>query len=131
MKTLPTWVACALMAGLASVAPADDNWSATEISTAAVRALAAPGVTYPVILDVRTPEEYAAGHVPGAINIPHDQVRARLAEIDSAKDQPIVVYCRSGRRAAQALATLHDAGFSRLLHMTGDMLAWDQEAGTK
>ena len=101
MKTLPTWVACALMAGLASVAPADDNWSATEISTAAVRALAAPGVSSPVILDVRTPEEYAAGHVPGAINIPHDQVRARLAEIDSAKDQPIVVYCRSGRRAAR------------------------------
>ncbi len=127
MKTLPTWVACALMAGFASLAAADDTFSATEISPAAVRALAAPGATSPVILDVRTPEEFAAGHVPGAINIPYDQVHARLAEIASAKDQPIVVYCRSGKRAAKALATQHDAGYSRLLHMTGDMLAWDKE----
>ena len=49
------------------------------------------------VLDVRTPEEYAAGHVPGAVNIPHDQLASRLAEVP--KDTEVVLYCRSGRRA--------------------------------
>lgn len=77
-----------------------------------------------VVLDVRTPEEFAAGHVPGAINIPHDQLATRVAELADARDKEIVAYCRSGRRAALALTTLHDAGFAQLSHLDGDFLAW-------
>jgi rhodanese-related sulfurtransferase len=77
------------------------------------------------VLDVRTPEEFAAGHVPGAINVPHDQVEARLPELQTklgGKD--VVVYCRSGRRAGMALSVLEQAGFRRLGHLEGDMNAW-------
>jgi len=81
-----------------------------------------------VVLDVRTPEEYAAGHVPRAINISHDALASRLPELEDAKDLPVVVYCRSGRRSALALDVLRDAGFTNLIHLQGDMLGW-QEAG--
>lgn len=77
-----------------------------------------------LILDVRSPEEYAEGHVPGAINIPHDQLGSRLAEIGSYKDKEIVLYCAVGGRAAKAANTLRAAGFSKLLHLDGDMNGW-------
>jgi rhodanese-related sulfurtransferase len=80
-----------------------------------------------VILDVRTPEEFAAGHVPGARNIPHDQLPNRLAEITGAKEKDVVVYCRSGKRAAVAEETLTSNGFKRLLHLDGDMIKWQEE----
>lgn len=81
-----------------------------------------------LILDVRTPEEFAAGHVPGAKNIPHDQLSNRLAELAGAKDKDIIVYCRSGRRSEMALNTLSSQGFKRLLHLEGDMIKWQEEA---
>ena len=77
-----------------------------------------------VVLDVRTPQEFAEGHVPGAINIPHDQVEARLAELAGARDKDLVVYCRSGKRAALAAETLRKHGFTRLQHLEGDMAGW-------
>lgn len=77
-----------------------------------------------VLLDVRTPEEFAEGHVPGAINIPHDQVESRLAELAGAKDKDLVVYCRSGRRAELATDTLRKHGFTRVSHLDGDMNGW-------
>ncbi len=77
-----------------------------------------------LVLDVRSPEEYKAGHIPGAINIPHDQVSSRLAEISSHKNNEVVLYCRSGRRVAIAADILQSAGFSKLLHLDGDMYDW-------
>jgi rhodanese-related sulfurtransferase len=74
------------------------------------------------LLDVRTPEEFAAGHVPGAVNIPHDQVAARLAEVP--KDKDVVLYCHSGRRAGLAADTLAAHGYKRLSHLEGDMQGW-------
>lgn len=79
----------------------------------------------PLVLDVRTAQEYAAGHVPGAINLPHDQVAARIAEIDGARDRDVIVYCRSGRRSELALGTLRAQGFGKLWHLEGDYLAWE------
>jgi phage shock protein E len=80
-----------------------------------------------VVLDVRTPEEFAAGHVPGARNVSHDQLPAKLAELASLKDKEVVLYCRSGRRTALAEQTLRGAGFTRLRHLEGDWLAWQAE----
>jgi len=74
------------------------------------------------VLDVRAHEEYAAGHVPGAVNIPHDQVASRLAEVP--KDKDVVLYCRSGRRSALASEVLADNGYTRLQLMQGDMPGW-------
>ena len=80
-----------------------------------------------LVLDVRGAEEYAAGHVPGARNLPHDEVGARAGELRVAKDagQQIVVYCRSGRRAALAIEALRKAGFEKLAHLEGDYMGWE------
>lgn len=80
-----------------------------------------------VLLDVRTPAEFAEGHLPGAINIPHTDLEARLAELEKSKGQDIVVYCRSGNRSEQALGVLRKAGFERLFHLKGDYLGWSGE----
>jgi phage shock protein E len=80
-----------------------------------------------VVLDVRTPEEFAAGHIPGALNIPHDQLPNRLAELAGAKNKDVVVYCRSGRRSAIAQEALLRQGFTSVKHLDGDMLKWQEE----
>ena len=80
-----------------------------------------------VVLDVRTPAEYAEGHVPGAINIPHTELGARIAELAGAREKDIVVYCKSGVRAEEALGVLGKAGFKRLYHLKGDYTRWSEE----
>ena len=74
------------------------------------------------LLDVRTPQEYAEGHVPGAVNVPQEQLASRLAEVP--KDKDVVIYCRSGRRSVLAADILAANGYSRLSHLEGDMNAW-------
>jgi phage shock protein E len=73
---------------------------------------------------MRTPKEFAEGHVPGAINISHDQLEGRLSELDDDRDRDVVVYCRSGHRAGIALDMLEKAGFKRLYHLEGDYMGW-------
>ena len=79
-----------------------------------------------VIVDVRTPEEYAEGHIPGAINIPldtlGDEQPAELPDLD----QRIYVYCRSGRRSATATAILAGIGYTDVVDF-GGILDWDGE----
>lgn len=78
-----------------------------------------------VLLDVRTAEEFSAGHLPRARNIAHDVLGQRLDDLADARDGEIVVYCRSGRRSRMALEVLRAAGFRRLAHLDGDWLAWE------
>jgi len=82
----------------------------------------------PVILDVRSPEEYAEGHIPGAINVPYDQIPANLDSLESFVSAEVVVYCRTGRRAGVAEKVLREAGFTRVLDLEGHMTSWN-EAG--
>ena len=81
-----------------------------------------------LILDVRTPDEYAEGRVPNAINIPHNEIDQHIALITQAEKEgkEIVVYCRSGRRAGHAESVLQNAGIKTLFHLKGDMNAWTQ-----
>ncbi len=78
----------------------------------------------PLLLDVRTPQEYAAGHVPGAINIPHTELGSRAEELSAYRQVELVLYCEDGRRTALAATTLHGRGFERLLHLEGDFSVW-------
>lgn len=80
-----------------------------------------------IILDVRTPEEYAAGHVPGAINIPYTHLPARISELPGAADKDIVFYCVTGVRAERAVSRFRENGFTRLLHLDGDMTQWREK----
>ncbi len=72
-----------------------------------------------LLVDVRTKEEYDAGHLEGALLIPYDQIPERLAEFGDDKNRPIVVYCRSGKRAGVAERTLREAGFTNVLNAGG------------
>ena len=80
--------------------------------------------TAPLILDVRSPREFADGHVPGAINIPHTALADRLKELTQHKGQDVAVYCEAGVRAAVAGEILENSGFENVLHLEGDMRAW-------
>lgn len=75
-----------------------------------------------VILDVRTPEEYAAGYIPGARNIPLAELGGRLDELDP--DAATVVYCKAGSRSATASQLLVDNGFAEVYNMLGGYDAW-------
>jgi len=68
------------------------------------------------VVDVRTPAEFAAGHVPGALNIPHDQMAARHGEIGPSST-PVLLYCKSGRRTDIAARTLREKGFTQIYDM--------------
>lgn len=80
-----------------------------------------------LLLDVREPDEYSAIHAPNAKLIPLGQLNSRLQEIASYKDKPIVVMCRSGRRSAQAVSLLRDAGYSQVSNVKGGILSWESE----
>jgi phage shock protein E len=75
-----------------------------------------------VLVDVRTPQEFASGHIDGAVNIPVTDLAVRQAELGD-KDQAIVVYCRSGARSASAKRTLEASGFTHVLDL-GPMTRW-------
>lgn len=78
-----------------------------------------------LLLDVREPDEYSAVHAPDARLIPLGELGARLQEIAAYKDKPIVVMCRSGRRSSQAVALLHDAGYTKVSNVKGGIVAWE------
>lgn len=65
-----------------------------------------------VLVDVRTPEEYASGHIPGAVNIPYDTIAGNPPTKE--KDSLVIVYCRSGNRSGIAKKTLDSLGYSRV-----------------
>lgn len=71
-----------------------------------------------VLLDVRTPEEYAAGHIEGSLNIPLQSLNVIL-DVISDKDTVIYVYCRSGNRSGQSLSILSDLGFTNVTNIGG------------
>ena len=77
------------------------------------------------LLDVRSNEEYQQGHIKGAVNISFDVISEHTAQLD--KERPIVVYCRSGRRAGIAIETLQQLGFTKLYHLDGDMIGWSEK----
>ena len=94
------------------------RFSAGTVSAAdesAVREALSRGAT---LVDVRTPEEFAQGHWDGAINIPLDDVPARLDEFGEC-DAPVVLYCRTGRRSRLAAATLGQHGFNNVINAGG------------
>ncbi|MBF7074119.1 rhodanese-like domain-containing protein [Glaciecola sp. MH2013] len=79
-----------------------------------------------ILLDVRTPKEYADGHIPTAMNIPVGDLEDMFSKL-SDKDQQIVVYCRSGFRAGRAIDFLKEQGYTNLVHLDGDFGEWEKQ----
>ena len=79
-----------------------------------------------VVLDVRTPEEFEAGHVPGAtnLNFRDEKFAEKVAKLD--KEKTYLVYCATGRRSTGATAKMKEAGFGKLYNFTGSMAEWNK-----
>ncbi|MFN8378001.1 MAG: rhodanese-like domain-containing protein [Anaerolineae bacterium] len=115
-------------------APQTSIPNSSTVSTAVVSGLISPqdftavyvdGGAAHQLIDVRTPEEFASGHLPNAVNIPLDELPNRLGEV--ATDEPVVLYCRSGNRSGQAAQLLASEGYTQVLDL-GGIVAW-QAAG--
>ena len=114
-KILPIFLAALLLAGCA--APAEEN-TYRQINMDEAITMMEEESGY-VILDVRTPEEFAGKHIPGAINIPNETIgAAEIPELPD-KDQLILVYCRSGNRSKQASEKLAALGYSNIVEFGG------------
>jgi rhodanese-related sulfurtransferase len=107
-----------LLVLLTAVTLATVACAAPGITPSDAKALVAKGAP---LVDVRTPEEFAAGHIEGAINIPIDQLDARKGELK--KDADIVLYCRSGARSERGRSLLLGAGFAKVFNL-GSMSNW-------
>lgn len=75
-----------------------------------------------LLVDVRTPAEFADRHLPGAINVPVQELAGRLSELEP-KTRPVVLYCRSGNRSGHAAAQLASAGFAEIYDL-GAINSW-------
>ncbi len=75
------------------------------------------------LIDVRSPSEFAAGHIPGAINIPMDELETRLGDI--RKDRPAILICQSGKRAEMSARLLQDRGYDLRL-LNGGVSEWER-----
>ena len=114
-KVLPILLAALLLAGCA--APVEEiTYRQVNMDDAIAMLEEESGY---IILDVRTPEEYAEKHIPGAINIPNETIgTAEIPELPD-KDQLILVYCRSGNRSKQASEKLAALGYTNIVEFGG------------
>lgn len=121
------WLALVFCAGVACADTHNDPPAAAGVmTTEALAARIAEGKA-PFILDVRTPNEFAEGHVPGAVNVAHSDLGGRLAMLPEDKSAEIVVHCESGRRASVAEKVLLEAGYTNVFDLAGHMRAWRAE----
>lgn len=107
-----------------------------EIDAKRLLALQASGMP---VIDVREPEEFAAGHLPGAVNIPrgvlefqvdgHPALNFRIDPHLSHRREPVILYCRTGGRSALAAEALKRLGFDRPLSLAGGYLRWLETGG--
>jgi len=79
-----------------------------------------------VVVDLRDASEYAAGHITNARHIPEGELAGRMKELEKFKARPIIVACRSGTRAASAVALLRKHGFAEAFALRGGIAAWQQ-----
>lgn len=93
-----------------------------EMTPAAAARLVGDGKTF--VLDVRKATEFAAGHIPGAVNAAHVRLPALMEKVPRGRE--IVVNCRSGARSARALAYLERAGYEKVTNLQGGFLAWEK-----
>ena len=80
-----------------------------------------------LVIDVRDPGEYGAGHILGAKNLPLSRLDSGGAELAAKrKDRPLILYCDTGNRSGKAAAALKAQGYTRVLNLSGGMGAWQQ-----
>lgn len=80
-----------------------------------------------VVVDVREPKEFSAGHIPNAINLPLSSLKDRLRDLDKYKNKPVIMSCRSGNRSQKGAVILRKHGFPTVYNLSGGLLAWERD----
>jgi len=113
----------ALFLSLPSVAIDEEGNEVVSVRPSQLRTMRSSD-RVPLLLDVRTPFEYDAGHIAGAVNIPHTQLEDRLSEVRSGSRHGVVLYCMRGPRARVGENILQTQEIGPLYHLDGGYLAW-------
>jgi len=124
---LPTWLAPVAVAALLLAGCSSSSDAITDVDVAEAQQIVEQGDA--VVLDVRTPQEFAAGHLPGAINIDVESsdFTDRVADLDESTET--LVYCRTGNRSGVATDEMADLGFSNMSDLQGGIEAWTADGG--
>jgi rhodanese-related sulfurtransferase len=80
-----------------------------------------------IVLDVREPAQFSAGHLRDAKNIPLKELPNRIGELDKFKSKSVIVVCQSGLQSAKAIAHLKNAGFNEVVSLNGGLTAWQAQ----
>jgi len=119
MKFVP-WIAVAVVVVVVAIfALKPAAAGTTVVDVKGVQKAAADGVR---IVDVRSVGEFEGGHIPGAQNVPLDQFQSVASQWD--KTAPVLVYCQTGARSAEAVSMLEGLGFTKIRHFDKGIVAW-------
>ena len=108
-----------LAAAISAVAITTSFVAHADVTPQAKQSMVQPEKAKGVWIDVRSAEEFNAGHLQDAVNIPHDKIIEGVKALGSDKDATINLYCRSGRRAEAALTELKNAGYTNVINHGG------------
>jgi len=118
MKKAIPWVVVGVVLLIAFLAFKPAAGTST-VDVKGVEKAAAEGVR---LVDVRSVGEFEGGHIPGAQNVPLDQVQSVASQWE--KSAPVLVYCQTGSRSAEAVSMLEGLGFTKILHFDKGIIAW-------
>ena len=125
LKVVPLLLVILLLAGCAETTGGENYATYRQITMSEAVEMMASESDY-IILDVRRPDEFAAGHIPNAVNIPNESIGADEIDELPDKDRLILVYCRSGNRSKQASEKLVRLGYTNIVEF-GGILDWKGE----
>lgn len=125
LKVVPLLLVILLLAGCAETTGGENDATYRQITTSEAVEMMASESDY-IILDVRRPDEFSAGHIPNAVNIPNESIGADEIDELPDKDRLILVYCRSGNRSKQASEKLVRLGYTNIVEF-GGILDWKGE----
>ena len=125
LKVVPLLLVILLLAGCADTTGGENDTTYRQITMSEAVEMMASESDY-IILDVRRPDEFSAGHIPNAVNIPNESIGADEIDELPDKDRLILVYCRSGNRSKQASEKLVRLGYTNIVEF-GGILDWKGE----
>ena len=115
-------IALVVVSGVALILPMLMGSGANDVNPAAATLLINREDAQ--VIDVREAEEFAAGHLPEAKNVPLAKLADRISEIERFKDKPVIVCCASGMRSGKACGELRKLGFAKIHNLSGGIDAW-------
>jgi len=115
-------IALVVVSGVALILPMLMRSGANDVNPAAATLLINREDAQ--VIDVREADEFAAGHLPEAKNVPLAKLADRISEIERFKDKPVIVCCASGMRSGKACGELRKLGFAKIHNLSGGIDAW-------